>query len=167
MVGIGVKPWGNNMLVRVLDDTIDVERHLFGLMDLDVESCPSPWPSGSMPPDVAVWPQINRIDFRSVGEDHVASVRLEAWDTAPAAPEGDWDDHEELEVSLSSGEVSLWTLTSGPSPSVFHAGPPGHRYAVHVWTRGQDEILRTQFDGDEILDGTEEYVLQFQPLNSR
>jgi len=103
-------------MARSLDDVVLVERHLFGLMDLDVARCPSPWPQGSMPLNLTVWAQVNRLDVRSVGEDHVAAVRLEGWDSAPAAPGGDWDDHEEVRLPLTSGEVRLWTLTDGPSP---------------------------------------------------
>jgi hypothetical protein len=66
---------------------------------------------------------------------------------------------------LTSGEVRLWTLTDGPSPNVLLAGPAGHLYAVHVWSRGQDEVLQWQHEGQEIPDGTERYVLQLHPLH--
>jgi hypothetical protein len=152
-------------MARSLDDVVLVERHLFGLMDLDVDSCPTPWPQGSMPPDLTVGAQVNRVDIRSVGEDHAAAVRLEGWDSAPAAPDGDWDDHEEVRLPLTSGEVRLWTLTDGPSPHVFWAGLPGHLYAVHVWARGQDDVLELQHEGEDIPDGTEQYVLQFHAVH--
>ena len=151
-------------MLRSLDDTILVERHLFGLMDLDVDGCPNPWPQGSMPPDVAAASQVNRVDFRSVGEDHLAAVRLEAWDAAPRDPAGAWAGHEELIVPLTSGEVTLWALTDGPSPHAFRAGPPAHLYGLHVWSRGQDDLLTLVHDGLDVPDGTEEYVLQFHPL---
>jgi hypothetical protein len=152
-------------MVHRLDDTVLVERHLFGLMDLDVASCPNPWPQGVMPPDLAVWAQVNRVDFRSVGEDHMAAVRLEGWESTPGPPDGDWDNHDEVWLPLTSGEVRLWTLTDGPSPNVLLAGPAGHLYAVHVWSRGQDEVLQWQHEGQEIPDGTERYVLQLHPLH--
>jgi hypothetical protein len=152
-------------MVRSLDDTVLIERHLFGLMDLDIASCPNPWPQGSMPSDLTMWGQVNRIDVRSVGEDHVAAVRLEAWDTPPAEPGGDWDDHERVQVLLTSGEVRLWTVTDGPSPNVFRVGPPAHRYAVHLWSRGHDAVLALQHEGAEVPDGTERYVLQFHALH--
>jgi len=118
-----------------------------------------------MPPGLAVWAQINRVDFSSVGEDHVAAVRLEAWDSAPDAPDGDWNHHEQVRLPLTSGEVQLWTLTGGPSPHAFVAGPAGRLYAVDVWSSGQDEVLQRQHEGEEIPDGTERYVLQFHPLH--
>ncbi len=153
-------------MVRSLDDTILVERHLFGLMDLDVDSCPNPWPQGPMPPDVAVWAQPNRVDFRSVGEDHVASVRFEAWDEEPDEPDGEWTDRDDVTVPLSSGKVKLWALTDGPSAHSFRAGPPGQLYALRVWSRGQDEMLTLVHEGLEIPDGTEQYVLQFRPIGA-
>jgi hypothetical protein len=151
-------------VARSLDDMVLVERHLFGLMDLDVAGCPKPWPTGPMPPVLTVWAQVNRVDVRSVGEDHVAAVRLECWDSAPTAPDGDWDDHEEVRLPLTSGEIRLWALTDGPSPQAFRAGPPGHIYAVHVWVGGRGKVLDLQHEGKEIPDGTEQYVLQFHAL---
>lgn len=146
-----------------LDDTVVVERHLFGLMDVDVAACPNPWPAGSMPADETVWAQLNRVDFRSVGEDHTAAVRLEGWAGTPADPAGDWDT-EEVELVLTSGEVQLWTLTGGPSAHTLRVGPPGHRYLLRVSCRGQDSVLELALAGLPVPDGTEQYVLQFQPL---
>jgi hypothetical protein len=150
--------------VQFLDDTILVERHLFGLMDLDVAACPSPWPAGPMPPELDVWTQRNRVDLRSVGEDHEAAVKLEAWDAPPVPPNGDWSGDEEVEVVFTSGEVQLWTLTTGPSPATLRIGPPDHVYGLRVWRQGQDEVLELTYEGLEVPDGTERYVLQFRPL---
>jgi len=154
------------MMVDSLDDAVVVERHLFGLMDLDVTSCPRPWPQGPMPPDLAVWAQVNRVDFRSVGEDHTVAVRLEAWDDTPDDPDGDWDSHEEIQLPLTSGEIQLWTLTDGPSPHTFRAGPAGCLYTVDVWSRGQGDVLQWQSEGEEVPDGSEQYVLQFRSLHA-
>jgi hypothetical protein len=53
-----------------------------------------------------------------------------------------------------------------PQPrNAFLAGPAGRLYAVHVWSRGQDEVLQRQHEGEDIPDGTERYVLQFHPLH--
>jgi hypothetical protein len=154
--------------VRTLDDSILVERHLFGLMDLDVAGTPSPWPQGPMPPDADVWVQVNRIDLRSTGEDHEAAVRLEAWDRPPEPPGGDgwseWTDDGEAEVAFTSAEVQLWTLTSGPSGSALVLGPPAYVYGLRVFCRGHDVVAELTHDGLDIPDGTEQYVLQFRPL---
>jgi hypothetical protein len=145
-----------------LDDYVLVERHLFGIMDLD--GSPTPWPQGSMPPDVMVHAQPNRIDVRSPSEDHVVAVRFQAWDGPPVPPEEGWEPLDEVRLALSSGQVRLWALTDGPSPNTFRAGPGAHMYQVMVYTRGQDEALVLHQEGAEIPDGTEKYLLQFRQL---
>jgi hypothetical protein len=117
-----------------------------------------------VPLDEDVWAQPNRVDLRSAGEDHEVAVRLEAWRTAPEPPAGDWAGGDEVRATFSSAEVQLWTLTMGPSPATFRIGPPGREYALRVWCRGHDRVLELEHEGLPIPDGTERYVLQFQPL---
>jgi hypothetical protein len=142
------------------DGLVDVERHLFGLVDDDGSD--PPWPGGAMPDDAEVLARPNRVDFRSAAEDEVAAVRLESWADEPQPPGDDWSAVEETTLTLSSGRVRWWTLTSGPASEPFLVGPPG-AYRLRVFVRGAEQALVLRLQGEEIPDGTEGYLCQFRP----
>ncbi|WP_416973933.1 hypothetical protein [Streptomyces sp. 4F14] len=148
------------------EELILVERRLFGLMDTDTDACPNPWPAGPRPAGEPVIVRTGRIDFVSAAPDHRALVRLESWDHDPPAPDGTWADEERTEIELPSGTVQLWTLTMGPGTAAFAIGPPG-RYALRVWTRGQDAALELSWRSRPVPDATEQYVVQFWPKPAR
>ncbi|WP_306215568.1 hypothetical protein [Actinoplanes sp. RD1] len=99
---------------RAGDDSVLVERHLFALVDVDGGD--PPWPGGEVPAGEAVWLLPNRVDFRSPGEDHVAAVRFESWDTEP-------------------GHCSGGRVTSSAEVTQEPAGSPSHS-ASKVKARG-------------------------------
>jgi hypothetical protein len=141
--------------VMPMDDEVLVEYGVFGLMDLDVDGCPRPWPQEPLATDAVTAIQ-NRVDVPSAARDHVAAVRLEtAADEPPAA-----EDAEEVELVLTSGEVRLWSVTMGPSARTFTVGPPG-RYRLRVTAEGRDEAAGQR----PVPDGTERYRLQFWPVS--
>jgi hypothetical protein len=143
----------------MMDDRVLVEYGVFGLMDLDVGSCPRPWPQEPLGGD-AVTAIPNRVDFQSGARDHEVAVRLESTPDEPPAPGPAWPDAEEVDVSLSSGRVRLWTVTMGPSERVFTVGDAGV-YVLRVSCRGRDEALELSMSGRPVPDGTERYLLQF------
>lgn len=130
-----------------------VEYGVFGLMDLDVASCPRPWPQEPLGGDgVTAIP--NRVDFRSAVRDHEAAVRLQSGPQEPPRLGPEWPDVDEIDVQLSSGQVRLWTVTMGPSEQVFTVGEPGG-YRLRVACRGRDEALELSISGRPVPDGTE------------
>jgi hypothetical protein len=133
-------------LLAAMDDRILVEYGSFGLMDLDVDACPRPWPEGSSSRNGLVTVVCtNRLDFVSTARDHKAFVRLEVWLGEPPQPEGNW-----------AGGNSV-----GPSRiGTFDIGAPG-RYHVRVWRQGADDVAALDKAGERIPDGTERYLLQF------
>ena len=142
-----------------MDDEVLVEYGVFGLMDLDVDGCPRPWPQEPLSTDAVTAIQ-NRVDIPSAARDHVAAVQLEtAADEPPAA-----EDAEEVELILTSGEVRLWSVTMGPSARTFTVGPPG-RYRLRVACEGRDEAAALSAAGRPVPDGTERYRLQFWPVS--
>jgi hypothetical protein len=144
-----------------LEDSVLVERHLFAVVDVDGSD--PPWPGGAVPPDEAVWLLPGRVDFRSVGEDHVAAVRFESWEAEPDEPDPGWAQLDDVTVTLSSGTVQLWALTDGPSSRTFTVGRAGS-YHLQIFARGTDEVLAAQLEGAEIPDGTERFLLRFMPV---
>jgi len=140
--------------MRGIDDEVLVEYGVFGLMDLDVDGCPRPWPEGSMDSGVAVEAIRNRVDIASAARDHVAAVRLESW---PSIPLTDREVDDEVTVELTSGTVQLWSVTGGPGRE-FEVGPTGS-YHLRVSCEGHDAAVRQE----PVPDHTERYLLQFWP----
>jgi hypothetical protein len=151
-------------LVTAQDDGILVEYGVFGLMDLDVDGCPRPFPEGvSSGDEVVAAVSDNRLDFTSAARDHHAAVRLESWTGEPPEPDGDWAGGETVTVWLTSGVVELWSVTMGPSRvGTFEVDGAG-RYQVRVWWQGRDEAATLQMAGERILRGTEKYLVRFWP----
>jgi hypothetical protein len=149
-------------LVAARDDHVLVEYGVFGLMDLDVEGCPRPFPEGASSGDAVVAAVCdNRLDFTSAAGDHDATVRLESWAGEPSGPGGDWSGGETATVQLTSGVVELWSVTMGPSRAgAFDLGGAG-RYHVRVWWQGMDEAAMLHVTGEPIPPGTEKYAVQF------
>ncbi|MEU8307892.1 hypothetical protein AB0C84_30435 [Actinomadura sp. NPDC048955] len=149
-------------LVAAQDDGILVEYGIFGLMDLDVEACPRPFPDGASCGDEVVAVVCdNRLDFTSAALDHDVSVRLEAWSGEPPEPDGDWSGSETVSVRLSSGVVQLWSVTMGPSRiGTFAVGDAG-RHQVRVWWQGADEAAAMHMAEQQIPRGTEEFLVRF------
>jgi hypothetical protein len=116
-----------------LEDSVLVERHLFAVVDVDGSD--PPWPAGVMPPDEAVWVLPGRVDFRTVAEDQVVTVRFESWDAEPEEPDPEWTELADVTVVLSSGTVRLWALTDGPSSRTFTVGRPG-TYRLRILVGG-------------------------------
>ena len=149
-------------LVAVQDDRILVEYGVFGLMDLDVDGCPRPFPDGASSSDEVVTAvSDNRLDFTSAARDHDAAVRLESWADEPPEPGGEWSGGETVTVRLTSGVVQLWSVTMGPSRvGAFEVGGAG-RYRVRVWWQGGDDALTRQLAGERVPQGTEMYLMRF------
>lgn len=140
--------------MRSIDDEVLVEYGVFGLMDLDVDECPRPWPEGSMEPGVAVEAIRNRVDITSAARDHLAAVRLESW---PSMPVTDREVDDEVTVELTSGTVQLWSVTGGPGRE-FKVGPTG-TYHLRVSCEGHEAAMQQEL----VPDYTERYLLQFWP----
>lgn len=141
--------------MRALDDEILVEYGVFGLMDLEVDECPRPWPQGTMESGNAVEAIQNRVDIASAARDHLAAVRMESW---PSVPVTDREVDDEVTVTLTSGIVQLWSVTGGPGKE-FQVGPGG-TYRLRVSCSGHDAAAEQ--DG-RVPDHTERYLLQFWP----
>jgi hypothetical protein len=147
------------VLLRVLEDEVTVEYWMFRLLD-DGKSDPAVGLAG----DRLAVARADELDFGSAAEDHVAGVRLEAWDCAPAAVGGSWGGPVELTVSLGSGTVRLWAVTMGPSEKGFTVGGGGV-YRVRVYCQGREQVWRIVEDPelDDFPEGVERYLVQFWP----
>ena len=72
---------------------------------------------------------------------HEAAVRLEAWDTEPPPPGGEWDDVEETPVWFSDGAVIIQALYEAALTDDLPLGEPGW-YRARVHTRGRAALER-------------------------
>jgi hypothetical protein len=90
---------------------------------------------------------------------------MEAWDGQPPpdASLGWGEANEEVEFFSTSGEVRLWALTGGGSPSSLVIGPAGWAYRLRVHSTGRDEALALHLSGSLVPARTERYLLLFWP----
>ena len=156
--------------LRTLDDDVFVMYGHFNLMD-----APGDEPFTPDFSDQERWIQAGpgTITILSVS-DHYAQVRMEAWESEPAPPPGQWDSMREAAFTPTGGSVTLWQITGGPSYWPFFVGSPGVEHHVRAYRRRHvefwDAMQRYREDHD-LLDpesrnfssDQEYYLLQFWP----
>jgi hypothetical protein len=127
--------------LRRIEHRIGVEYSQFYLLDHAITDLPTPrW----NPPQ---WVQAgeNWVAFLSGGQDHYASVQLQAWDREPPPTQQAWDLITDVSFLARSGTVRLWALTMGPSGDELQLGPPG-RYHLRAHCRGREAVRRALDD---------------------
>ncbi|MDT3439318.1 MULTISPECIES: hypothetical protein [unclassified Pseudofrankia] len=147
----------------VLDEKVDIEYRQFFVKDEGFYEAEET-PDLEGPADG---------EFLSTGADwivivsgaayHVATARIEAWETAPSRQDDAWEISSDFQFTCTTGRLAVVTVTMGPaSEDGITIGPLG-KYHGRAYSKGRDEAQGQFMDKYEIDDGTEQYLIQFWP----
>lgn len=151
----------------VVDELFIVEYNRFNLID-----AAGPEPGDPDPSETVLfgedWVRAGPgwLALGSGGQDHLASVRLEAW-AGRELPDTDqdWERSTEVQVQFRSAQVRLSRFTGGPSGQILQL-PPGPDYRAQVHVRGRSQAaqahLQTARTG-ELASGLEHWVVRIYP----
>jgi hypothetical protein len=147
-------------LTAAVDGEVMVDHGAFDLIDdagpqrarIDYQS-PSKW----------VCAGDNSVIVRSASRwNHVATLRVEAWD-GPPPPASGWDEYRDETVRLDSGLIEINPLVEGDTADSIEVGPAG-LYRVRVHIAGREELVALDAIPDEELQrGVERFLIQFWP----
>jgi hypothetical protein len=149
----------------VLDEKVNVEYSQFYIKDGGFYS-QEEWPDIESPAgDELLTAGSDWIVIGSGAEYHIATVRIEAWATAPSRQgDGAWELSADFGFTCTTGGLGVETVTTGPaSDDRITIGPPG-KYHGRAYSKGRDEAQGQFMDRGEIDEGTEQYLIQFWPV---
>lgn len=109
-------------------------------------------------------PGDHRIDVRSAGHTHYASVAVEVWDGRP--PEDGslrWEARGEERIFCPSGELGICTF-DGPAGDPVALGPAGLRWWLRLYCTGRREVARLTDHG--VPHGVERFPAQLCPADA-
>lgn len=150
-------------LLDVVDELFIVEYNRFNLIDAAGPEPGDPDPSETIlfgEDWVSAGP--GWLALGSGGQDHLASVRLEAWAGTPPDTEQEWERSTEVQVSFRSARVHLSRFTGGPSEQILQL-PPGPDYRAQVLVRGRSRAAQAHLDTvrtGELPSGLERWLLR-------
>ncbi|MEU6521996.1 hypothetical protein ABZ892_03920 [Streptomyces sp. NPDC046924] len=146
-------------LVQRLHLEADVGYHAFALQESDDGDLPVPFPD-DYEQGVFMNGFPGRLDFYSGGHTHTATVIVEVWDEQPPAQDiSAWDEQAEAEFESVSGEVAVWSGSSGRTEELFALGSPGP-WRVRAYCAGRAEAAALS-EGEGVGEGLETYLVQF------
>lgn len=83
---------------------VNVDYGGWALQDFDDTQVPVLFPEG-FEGDAFLTAHPGRLDFRSAGHTHTASLEVEVRDREPAVPDGEWDETGRARIICSSGKL--------------------------------------------------------------
>lgn len=140
---------------------VRVEFRHFCLQEADEDFVPVEYPDGRDADDAFLTPYEGRVDVRSAGHTHTATLTAQVWQHEPPAEHEQWDVQGDTELYSETGHLSLLTCGGPMLDSSIDLGTPRVRWRVRVYSAGREEVawLATQC----VPEGVERYLAQFWP----
>ncbi|GAB7028601.1 hypothetical protein JCM4914_00620 [Streptomyces platensis subsp. malvinus] len=137
---------------------VEVEFYSFALQEADDSLVPNPFPEDSESDDFISLHE-RRIDIKSGGHTHTATLTAEVWTTAPEVVEGEWEAEGGGEIECPTGELAVREMmgNSGNYIELKQAG----LWKFRAYCTGREAVYRlAQVD---VPSGVERYLVQFWP----
>ncbi|MGW2233371.1 hypothetical protein [Streptomyces sp. NPDC001759] len=150
-------------LIRQQELDVEVDFYGFALQDVDDTQVPVEYPEGREADSAFLTAREGRLDIKSAGHTHTATLSAEVWDGEPpaAADRGSWEEQGEAQFRSPSGELAVWTVTGGPMDTYLSLSETGGSWRVRVYCEGRAEVRRLAWEG--VPEGIEHYLVQFWP----
>ncbi|WP_432042503.1 hypothetical protein [Streptomyces cadmiisoli] len=140
----------------------DVEHHGFGFQESDDADVPVPFPDDFTDREF-LNPFPGRLDIRSAGHTHTASITVEVWNGPPPEPDStEWDEHAEADFESSRGEVAVWSMGLGRAGDVITLADSGGSWRVRVGCLGRRAAAALS-EQEGTGHGAEKYLVRFWP----
>ncbi|MCQ4043784.1 hypothetical protein ACFOSC_26430 [Streptantibioticus rubrisoli] len=142
---------------------VGVEFYSFALQEADDSLVPVAYPERASDADEFVSFFQGRVDIRSGGHTHTATLAAEVWDAAPPEDHSrDWEVKGEGEIASQTGELSICEMGGSPG-NYIQLGETETRWKLRVYCSGRTAVR--DLAQVEVPSYVEHYLVQLWPAD--